>query len=208
VLAPNSLLVRAVFALAAVATLTAFCLAIIVVRSGKASRRAADDMRIVFQAQAPILDQANKRELQRKAIVGKDLAQIARIKRSVTQPAEIARRLPAAFSPLPHPLSISFAARATGAGAPDPPAVITVPQADLKPMFDHLQDCHACQEQLRATEQDLSDEQAKVTALTIERDAAIKAARGGGFWSRLRTGARWFALGAAAGALAVSAAHH
>jgi hypothetical protein len=90
---------------------------------------------------------------------------------------------------------------------PAAPAVITVPQADLKPLFDRLQDCRACQEQLATAQQDLKDEQAKVSAFTIERDAAVKASRGGGFWSRLRTRAKWFAIGGAMGALAASAAH-
>ena len=38
-----------------------------------------------------------------------------------------------------------------------------------------------------------------------ERDAAIRAARGGGFWSRLRRNAKWFAVGAATAALATKA---
>ena len=203
----SSLLLRAVSALAAVAMLTTFCLAIIVVRSRNASRQAAKDMRILFRTQAPVLDQANKREQQRDALLGKHLAQIARAKGSATKPEDIAKRLPSAFSPLPLPLSVSFAPRASGSVAVEAPAIITVPQTDLVPLFDRLEDCRACQEQLVAAQQDLSDERAKVAALTIERDVAVKAARGGGFWSRLRTGAKWFAIGVAAGALATSAAH-
>ena len=64
----------------------------------------------------------------------------------------------------------------------------------------------AGQEQLATVQQDLQDERAKVSALAIERDAAVKAARGGGFWSRLRNGAKWFVIGGALGALAASAA--
>ena len=87
-----------------------------------------------------------------------------------------------------------------------PPAVINVPQTDLKPLFDELEECRACQEQLATAQQDLADERAKVSALTIERDAAVKAARGGGFWSRFRTGAKWSAIGGAMGAIAASGA--
>jgi hypothetical protein len=88
-----------------------------------------------------------------------------------------------------------------------PPAVISVPQQDLKPMLDQLEACRVCQERLADAQQDLDDERAKVSALTTERNAAVKAARGGGFWNRLRLGAKWFVIGAAAGALAASAAH-
>jgi cytochrome c-type biogenesis protein CcmH/NrfG len=200
----NALLRRAVFIPAAVAALIVLCLAIIVARSWKASRRAASDMHVIFSGQAPLIDQANKREQQRDAVLSKDLARISQEERAVTKPADLVKRLPAAFPALPHPLSISLAPPASG--APEPPAVITVPQTDLKPLFDRLEECRACQEKLATAEQDLEDERAKMSALMIERDAAVKAARGGGFWSRFRTGAKWFAIGGAMGAIAASSA--
>jgi hypothetical protein len=203
----SPLLPRAIAVLAAIATLAVFCLAIIVVRSRDASRQAANDMRVVFRAQAPILDQARNNEQQRDAVLTKKLAAISKDKRRATEPTDIAKRLPAAFPPLPHPLSVSFASHFPDAAESEAPAIITVPQDDLKPLFDRLEDCRACQEQLATAQQDLSDERAEVSALTIERDAAVRAARGGGFWSRFRVGAKWFVIGGALGALAASAAH-
>jgi hypothetical protein len=46
--------------------------------------------------------------------------------------------------------------------------------------------------------------------LIIQRDAAIHIAKRGGFWHRLKQNAKWFAIGGAVGALALSAAapHH
>jgi hypothetical protein len=88
---------------------------------------------------------------------------------------------------------------------PEPPAAATVPQANLKPIYDYLQDCRACQASLTVTRENLLDERAKLAALTAERDAAVRAARGGGFWSRLRRNTKWFVIGAAAGALATAA---
>jgi len=201
----SPLLRRAIAALAAIAVLTAFCLAIIVAYSWNASRRAASEMRVVFRAQAPLLDQAEKREQQRHIVLRKDLAGISKAERAVKTPAEIAKRLPTAFPPLPRPVWASLAPRASD--APEAPAIITVPQEDLKPLFDRLEDCRACQEQLATAQQDLSDERAKVSALTMERDAALKATRGGGFWDRFGAGVKWFAVGAAMGAIAASAAH-
>jgi hypothetical protein len=202
----NPLLRRAVVAFSAVAAVIMLCLVLIVVGSRKASRQADNDMAVVLRAQAPVLAQANKREQQRDAILRKDLAQVSRAEHSAKNPAAIAKRLPAAFSPLPQPVSVSLAPPASGSDAPEAPAIITVPQADLQPMFDHLEDCRACQERLATAQQDLNDERAKVSALTIERDAAVKAARGSGFWSRLRSNVKWFAIGGAMGALAASAA--
>ena len=203
------LLRRGVALLAAIAVFAALSLAIIVARSREASRRAANHLRATFTAQAPVLEQAQQRERQRDAVLGKKLGQIAKDKRSARKPADIVRRLPGAFSPLPLPLAVSMAPSASGSkadGQAETLAIITVPQADLKPLFDQLENCRACQEQLAAAQQDLSDERARVSALMVERDAAMKAARGGGFWSRFRSGAKWFMIGGALGALAASAA--
>jgi len=76
---------------------------------------------------------------------------------------------------------------------------LRVPSADLKPLFDFVQDCRACQARLSAAPQDLADERTKSAALTAERDAAVKAARGGGFWKRTTRAAKWCALGFAVG---------
>src|SRR6266699_3849605 len=179
----NPLLGRAIATVAAIAALTAFCLAIIVVRSRNSSRQADNEVRLAFSAPKAVLDQASKREQQRDRVLSKNLAQISKAERAAKNPADIAKRLPAAFGPLPHALSVSLAPRDSGSDAPEPPAIITVPQEDL------------------------SDERTKVSALKIERDAAVKAARGGGFWSRFRTGLKWFAIGGAIGALAASAVH-
>ena len=74
-------------------------------------------------------------------------------------------------------------------------------------MFDFVIDCKACQAQLSAAEGNLADERTKNVALVTERDAALKAAKGGGFWRRVRRAAKWFAIGALAGAAATAAAH-
>jgi hypothetical protein len=77
-----------------------------------------------------------------------------------------------------------------------------IPSADLKPLFDYVQDCRACQAQLAAAKQNTSDDATKIAALTRERDAAVTAAKGGTFWRRVRRNAEWFAVGAALGAAA------
>jgi trimeric autotransporter adhesin len=81
-----------------------------------------------------------------------------------------------------------------------PPAIIQVPQADLKPLYDAVEDCEVCQAKLTAAQGDLSDETKKFAAATAQRDAAISAARGT-FWTRTRSAAKWLIIGAAAGAV-------
>lgn len=77
-----------------------------------------------------------------------------------------------------------------------------IPPADLKPLYDYVQDCRACQAEIAVAKQNAADDAVKISALTSERDAAITAAKGGTFWRRLRRNAMWFAIGATAGSAA------
>jgi hypothetical protein len=74
-----------------------------------------------------------------------------------------------------------------------------IPAADLKPLYNYVQDCRACQAELAAAKQNAADDAAKIAALTRERDAAVTASKQGSVWRRLRRNALWFAVGAAAG---------
>jgi hypothetical protein len=100
-------------------------------------------------------------------------------------------------SPVPN------AASSRGAQTPDQPATHSgnaeIPDADLKPLYDFVQDCRACQAQLAAANANLIDEQARSVALARERNAAVTAARGGGFWRQLKRNTKWLAIGAAVG---------
>jgi hypothetical protein len=95
----------------------------------------------------------------------------------------------------------------TGSPAP-PPATLRIPQQDLKPLYDALEDCHACQASLTVAQSDLADERTQLAATAAERDAALKSAKGGGFWTRLKRSAKWFAIGAATGAALGAIATH
>jgi|HubBroStandDraft_6_1064221.scaffolds.fasta_scaffold00629_1 hypothetical protein len=77
-----------------------------------------------------------------------------------------------------------------------------IPAADLKPLFDFVQDCRSCQAQIAVAKLNAADDAAKIAALTRERDAALTAGKGGSFMRRLRRNAEWLAAGAALGYLA------
>jgi len=68
-------------------------------------------------------------------------------------------------------------------------------------------DCKACQAKLSTAQSDLTDERLKTTALTRERDDALRIARGGSLIRRITRVAKWLLIGAAAGAVAAKAAH-
>jgi hypothetical protein len=205
----NPLARRALAAFAAAGWLVAGCLAVVAVRSWRASRKTSTEMHAAFTAGNNVIKQASQREEQRDAGLAKNVTQLARAALDAQTPAAIAARLPGAFLRLPRPISISFAPptldRSDHAAQPEAPVIMTVPQPDLRPLLDQLDACRACAERLAVAQQDLQDERTKVSALTAERNAAAQAARGGGFWKRFRLGTKWFLIGGAAGALAVSA---
>ncbi|MBZ5701458.1 MAG: hypothetical protein LAN84_06395 [Acidobacteriia bacterium] len=178
-----------------------------------------------------LVQEADVRQRQRDVALQEALGQIAQRKRAVQTPQEIVRELPRDL-PLPAPItlaatgtaSVPFAAAeqpskqaaepanaARDSSAPrtasdgsNRPAQL--PVEDLKPLFDFVQDCKACQAELAGARGNLADERAKTAALIRERDDALRLARGGGFWRRAARAAKWFALGAAAGAIAAQAA--
>jgi hypothetical protein len=82
-----------------------------------------------------------------------------------------------------------------------------LPAADLKPLYDFAMDCKACQAKLAAAQSDLNDERTKTAALSKERDDALRTAKGGSALRRIARAAKWFVLGAAAGAIAAKAGH-
>ena len=98
------------------------------------------------------------------------------------------------------PTNSSATSAAASSQSGPPPAIIRVPQEDLKPLYDAVEDCQVCQAKLVAAQGDLSDEKTKFAAATAQRDAAISAARGT-FWKRTRTAAKWIVIGAATGAV-------
>ena len=191
-------------------------IAVLAARSLLEARGARVRLEATLAAQQQVIAAAEKREQQRARDLQDALAQITALKNSVVAPHQIIRELPQ-YLPLPHPIQIvpsppepspkpqTQQGSGTSAEAPQKP-IAQMPVEDLKPLFDFVQDCRACKLQLAAAQADLQDERAKRDAVSKQRDAAIKAAKGGGFWSRLRRGAKWFLIGGAVGAAAASAA--
>jgi hypothetical protein len=88
--------------------------------------------------------------------------------------------------------------------APEPKVLL--PVEDLKPLYDFAVDCKSCQARLAVAQADLQDERTKTAALRRERDSALQVARGGSVVRRIVRAAKRFAIGAAAGAVAVKLA--
>lgn len=197
--------------------LSALVIATLAAHAWLAARADQQRLQSTLAAQKELLDAADSRERSRAATLDDALAQIAALKRATQTPTQIVHDLPQYLS-LPQPITLADPAspadtttqQGTGrsekpVSAPTPstplPAAPSaqLPTADLKPLYDYVQDCRACQAQLAAAKLNSADDASKIDALTHERDAAITAAKGGSFWLRLRRNALWFVVGAASG---------
>jgi len=167
-----------------------------------------------LQATQKALEDADARQQSRNAELAQLLAQLNEKKTAVQNPAQIVKALPDVL-PLPTPLALP--AQTANAGPPATPREakqpndtpnpkLQLPAEDLKPLYDFAVNCQECQAQLSAAQANLKDEQAKTQAVSRERDTALQAARGGSVLRRVVRAAKWFVIGAAAGAVAAKLA--
>ena len=182
----------------------AILLVVVVYFSWRADRRERSQLESELTATKQLLASADARQHDRDAQLAQTLATLAAEKRTVVAPAQIIRELPSQI-PLPSPLVLQTTP--VSPGSPTPPSNAVIPAEDLKPLYDFAIDCKTCQAKLTATRGDLADERQKTTALTRERDDAVRIARGGSAWRRIGRAAKWFLIGAAAGAIAAKSAH-
>ncbi len=101
------------------------------------------------------------------------------------------------------------------AGNSLPPALATIPQVDLPSLRNYVESCKECQLSLATAQQDLQtkDQQLKLageelSAAEQQRDAALKALKGGSFWRRLAHDSKLLLIGGAISAGAICASGH
>jgi hypothetical protein len=175
----------------------------------RSARHDSQQLAATLAAQNKVIQQAGDRETQRDSQLATALAAIQSQKRSVHTPQQAAKELATVLPDLPLPVSI----RDPDLSVPLPPGetpstTVSIPQPDLVPLYDDLQDCRATAVQTDALKKDLSDEKTRSASLQHERDAAIAVAHGGTFLVRLKRAAKWFAIGVATGAAVAAVAHH
>ena len=188
-------------------------LALAIFKSWEADRRDRSQLASQLAAAQQTLAEATTRQHDRDTLLTQTLTDLAAQKRSVVTPAQILRDLPREI-PLPVPISLQPAPPTDTKGAatgqvptPGKPTDAVIPSEDLKPLYDFAIDCKACQAKLSASQNDLNDEKTKTATLAKERDAAVRAAKGGSALRRILRATKWFVIGAAAGVIAAKAAH-
>lgn len=159
-------------------------------------------MRIGAAQQDQFRKDVQEQVKQIRAELNDKLAEIAKDKKQVKTPKQVAERLHD-YVPLPKP-PVYVPPTPDTEVLPDAPSAvwqnggedggIFLPGEDVKPLFDKLADCKANDLKLEACQRELP--------LQIERaERAEKVMKGGGFWSRFKAGAKWVVIGAAGGAV-------
>src|SRR5260370_4160795 len=187
-----------------IALLVAAVLGVAVGQAWRADRRERAQLEEDLAAKKQLLAAADARQHDRDAQLAQTLATLAAEKRTIVTPAQIVRELPSQIS-LPSPIVLQSTPALPD--SPTPKANAIIPAEDLKPLCDFTIDCKACQAKLAAAQGDLTDERNKTTALTRERDDALRIARGGIAWRRIARAAKWFLIAAATGPLAAKTDH-
>jgi hypothetical protein len=172
------------------------------------ARHDSEQLAATLKAQNGTIQQAAEQEKQRDSQLSTVLAAIQSQKRAVQTPKQASEQLSAVLPPLPLPVTIHD----PDLSAPIAPGeasstTISIPQPDLVPLYDGLQDCRENKAQSDALQKDLSDEKLRSAALLHERDAAIATAHGGTFLIRLKRSSKWLAIGVAVGAAAATVHH-
>jgi len=192
--------------------------------SWRTARRNSDALKAVLAARAQEIAADGEQIEALNARIRQAGEDAAKVKAETKTPAAVLKALPA-YLPLPKPLDQAYPCGDVASGdcappsslAPEAPDVhdvrahdnpISLPAEDLKPLFDFAVDCHACQLKAAAEERELALKDQEIAALTAEKNAAVKAGKGGGFWGRLRSNIHWFAIGGAAAAAAICATGH
>jgi len=195
------------------AVLIAVVLGVSVYFAWRGAQHDQAQLKAELQATKKALADAQARQQSRNAELGHILTQFNAKKSSTQSPAQIVKAFPDVLT-LPTPLTlqpqqISAPGLPGGTKHPiEPPSPkVLLPAEDLKPLYDFAVNCRECQAQLAAAQANLKDEQTKTQALSRERDTVLKAARGGSVLRRVMRAAKWFVIGAAAGAVAAKLAH-
>jgi hypothetical protein len=194
-----------------------FTLALAWFFSWRADRSDRMQLAAELAATKQLVAAADAQQHTRDAQLAETLKSLAEEKRAVITPAQIIRDLPRELG-LPSPIVLQTSPAVSSNNAPvqtgkpasgndspasnAKPAQAILPAEDLKPLYDFTIDCKACQAKLATSQSDLADEQKKTSALTKERDDALRIAKGGTAWRRIGRAAKWLLIGAAAGALA------
>lgn len=175
---------------------------------GEERTKAAEETRAEIQKQQDVLAATVK---QLEAEHERRLAALDQRFAQASSPQQVAQ-LAAQLMQLKQP--IQFVTPSATPENPHPQPIAQVAAEDTPQVKAYLQQCENCKLNLETATKRLSyaEQQQELarqdlTQVTKERDQWRKAAKGGSVWTRMKRNAKWFFIGAGAGAIAATAAH-
>jgi cytochrome oxidase assembly protein ShyY1 len=154
------------------------------------------------------IDGLKQQQAEAQDSLNKQLSALEKSRQTRATATQLVSDASALLPNLPVPLQVQTAPK--DPSLPDAPATQTViiPEADFKSIRDGQVTCEENAAKL-ATCQTLTDESKQQLQLTEQqRDEWKTAAKGGSLWHRALGAAKWFAVGAGAGAGLYAVTHH
>jgi hypothetical protein len=154
------------------------------------------------------IDGLQQQQAQAQDSLNKQLAALEKLRQTPATASQLVSDAATLLPNLPVPLQVQPAP--DNPALPDAPATqnVIIPEADFKSIRDAQVTCEENAAKL-ATCQALGNESKQQLKLTQQQaDEWKTAARGGSVWHRALGAAKWFAVGAGAGAGLYAAAHH
>lgn len=184
----------------------------------KAEGVTSAEKQVVSQAQKSI-DQAKTDQAQVATALAQKVAGLEAQKKQPVTPAQFVVDLAKVLPNLPQAatvVQVPAAQQTVNGKVEEVPStqVVQIPAADLSALQDYKLTCDqtgaklsACQQSSTDITTQLTGTREQLTATTKERDSWETAAKGGTWWHRTLTAAKWTLIGGAAGAAVGYAAH-
>jgi hypothetical protein len=136
---------------------------------------------------------------------------LSALERSRQAPATATQLVTDASTLLPNlPVPLQMQAAPANPSLPDAPPTqnVVIPEADFKSIRDAQISCQENADKLAACQTVSNDSKQQLQLAEQQRDEWKTAAKGGSIWHRALGAAKWFAVGAGAGAGLYAATHH
>jgi hypothetical protein len=196
---------------------------VVIVRNYVGSRAEISSLREEVTSGQKSIDAATKRNEGRDTALRQQIREIEALKRRVRTPGQVVAALSAALPQLPLPITVSrpvdlregqnaetnhLAPLGTTGPANSGSAnvstdrsgvVLRIPDDDLKPMFDNLQDCREATATVATLKRNLTDTVGQLSVMTTERNMALRKTSPNTKWSNVKQAAKWLVVGATLG---------
>jgi hypothetical protein len=154
------------------------------------------------------IDGLKQQQVDTQNALNQNLASLEKARQAPATATQLVSDASTLLPGLPVPLQVQTAPKDPALPDAPPTQNVVIPEADFKSIRDAQVTCEENTAKLTAC-QTLGDESKEQLQLTEQqRDEWKTAAKGGSIWHRALGAAKWFAVGAGAGAGAYAATHH